>query len=385
MSTALMEKLADLPPEYRNEDQVQLFCSIVAPGVPADVVALCYHYAADLGLDPLRREVMPVAARARGDRGEWITSWNIIVGVWAVTKLMGRQPDYAGMRSGVVYPGERCVIKADGSVEHEYDIVKRSELFKVRAGDAIADPKLCLPVGAWATVTRALHGKERQFTSWMPFHQCAQTVLVDRPGGGKVKELRSIWAQRPDWMNEKCAIMPSVRKAFAHKLGRIYAPEEFGAVSTEGGAIHVPEGAPTESIAEVVNTAALAPARYEEPIIDVRDDIREAVLARKSAEHEQPDFVKDAEADSGPPPTHDEAMAKVSRACARAAFFFTDPERPFVKDTSSGAWLVDAEVLAQMQQTGPLLLTAASADRVAQAAWTIENTTNAKEAARGRA
>ena len=390
-SNALMEKLADLPPEYRDEDRIRLFCSIIAPGVPPDVVALVYHYAADLGLDPLRREVMPVEARSKNN-GQWVSSWNIIVGIWAVTKLMSRQSDYAGMRSAVVYPGEKCIIASDGSVRHEYDINERAQLFKARPGDAVSDPRLCLPVGAWATVTRNMQGKERLFTSWMPFHQCAQTVLEDKPNGGKVKTLRSIWAQRPDWMTEKCAIMPSVRKAFAHKLGRIYAPEEFGALSTESGAIVVPEGAPVEAFAEA------APSLPEHDVLmDMHTTMpvnRVAVPVRRDDDdYVVPDFLKDAESEPMPegaprpaePITRDMASERIAAAADRAEFFFKDPPRTFIKRTANGVWLIDAEALERVKSAGPLLLSAANTEKLVAVAQAIESITTDKEMSRGRA
>ena len=238
-----------------TDENVRLFTSVIAPGAPAELVSLVWHYARALDLDPLRREVMLISIpRWDARKNGFVDEYAVIVNIHGMLKTVGRQADYAGLQSGVVYPGERCIIKADQTVEHEFDAGARQ-------------PGSALPLGAYASITRVIHGKERRFTSWVPFAQVAQTTKRAKMANGrKVGEelvLRATWKKLPDWMVEKCAIAFTSRKAYDHVFGRVYAPEEFGLLSSDGGIV-VPQGSLVERAAGApppsVGAGLLAPA-----------------------------------------------------------------------------------------------------------------------------
>jgi len=374
ISTGLTEALRDLPPEYRDEERLGIFRSLVAPGVPDDVVALVYHYAADLGLDPLRKEVMAIQSKRKDDLGQWVTDYNIIVNVHGIVKLMGREKDYAGLRAACVYADERCLISADGAVDHTFDVAKRM---------TGTDPRTVLPIGAWATVTRMMHGEPRLFTQFVPFHQVAQTTdeYVEGKKTGR-RMLRSVWAQRPDWMCEKCAIAAVARKSYDHKLGRIYAPEEFGAVSDPSGAIEADAellDAKVDTLPARIETGARVKVEGVQMPRLVAPAFMQQHQAEVSAHIAEGHSKQKAEAMA-----HDMRVMEIEKAIEATERLFTDPERKFLVRTSSGIWVKDAELLAKVNSPAPILLDAAGVGRLAGIMDAIEVIRTTKEANGGR-
>lgn len=205
-------------PVASNDQDMKLWMQVIAPGAPIEQARLVYHYARMLGLDPLRKQIMLLKTKAYNEEsGGWVDQYNILVGIHGMNSLVSSQPDYAGQESATVYNGEKLTIRSDGTVEHEYDPTKRQGL----------------PLGAWASVVRVLHGKPVRFTIWLPFDQIAQR----KARGG---ELRAVWASRPDWMAEKTALAFADRKAYPHILSNVYAPEEFGGYSRVDGSVMMP-------------------------------------------------------------------------------------------------------------------------------------------------
>jgi len=373
----LRETLAALPPQYRSEDQLAIFRSVVAPGMPDGVVALVYHYAASLGLDPVRKEVLAVSTKSKNAQGGWDTVYNIIVNIHGIMKLLGRQADYCGLRSACVYPGEKCVIHDDGTVEHSYDVTQRPA-----SPGVLTNSVEVLPLGAWACITRLINGKERLFTTWLPFSQCAQVTEEWKEGrrtGNRV--LRSTWATRADWMTEKCAIASVARKAYDHALGRVYAPEEFGAVSTPAGAIEVGEDIPLPVVTDPGE--ALLAAHVSGRPRAVPEESAVAVGIKDALERQQTLVLEGNSAEQATAKVQTELVNEVKNTASLAGSAF-DPPRVFLKETPNGTWLVDADVLAELKSPSPVLLEQAGGSRLVLIRTLLHNVRARKEASGGR-
>lgn len=243
-----------------------LFKQIIAPGAPDEHVALVFHYAKALELDPLRRQVMLLEMprknkdeSARQGKDVWEKTYTIIVGVHGLIGKIQRHPEYAGFASSAVFAGEAIKIHADGTVDHAYNPIQRP------TGDA------AVPIGAWATVTRMLAGKPVKRTAWVAFAECVLTTWDKSGGAGKWKKVpRELWAKMPAWMNEKCAIAAAVRLAFDDVVGGAHVPEEFGGRTLADGSVEAdallpePEAPHPPSVAEVVESDTVEGAFDEE-------------------------------------------------------------------------------------------------------------------------
>lgn len=182
-----------------DPEELALFKALVAPpDTPDAQIKLALQYARNLGLDPLRKQVMIIETTSQGKK-----NYQIVLSIHAMGALAARQPDYAGINSAAVYEGERITIDARGMVEHTYDPTKRSGAIQ----------------GAWATVYRMLHGHRVMHTIWLPYQNYKrQTMTWDRQGA---------------WMIEKTARAFALRAAYPEVLANVYAPEEFGDRSPE--------------------------------------------------------------------------------------------------------------------------------------------------------
>jgi hypothetical protein len=406
------------------EQRITLWTQAVAPGAKPELAALVWHYARVLQLDPLRREVMLITMDRKNDVGQWEKEHAVIINVHGLLKIVGRQSDYAGLASAVVYPGERCSIDADGVVHHEYDVAERE---KLRQGQGPGGVAAVLPIGAWATVRRAMHGRVVNYTTWLPFAQVAQWKWADvwengKRTGKKQRQLRAIWGKLPDWMNEKCAIAFSARKAYDHVIGRVYVPEEFGLESGKEASpewadrVEVldegatpPAGTPSVAAgivpgsermkplpenpdeyeegggedAQAINDALADAAVQQEPdslVSELRPD--PALLAKVEAA-EQPDLAAHGWV---PAETSDDERSKELLGLLRtAASMFTRPPRLFVQDFGGDLWITDGQVIKAMGRSGPLQLARLRRDEIQQASEAVEAIIAAKrEGKRGR-
>lgn len=185
-------------PDEDSED-LKLFRALIAsPDVPEAQVKMAFQYAKNLGLDPLRKQVMIIETTSKGQK-----NYQIVLSIHAMGALAAREADYAGINSAAVYEGERITIDARGMVEHTYDPTKRTGAI----------------LGAWATVYRMLHG-----------HRVLHTIYL------KIKDYRRqtfTWDQQTAWMMEKTARAFALRAAYPEVLANVYAPEEFGNRSPE--------------------------------------------------------------------------------------------------------------------------------------------------------
>lgn len=363
------------------DGRVALFTSIIAPGASPELTALVWHYARALDLDPLRKMVMLISMDRKNDRGGYDKEYGVIVGVHGVIALLGRQPDYAGLLSGVVFPGEKCSIAADGTVQHEYDVAERA----TKQAGAVT-----LPIGAYATVRRVMHGQVVQFTTYTPFGEVAQTTWKKNPQTGRSeKVLRYIWAARPSWMNEKCAIMFSARKAYDHILGRVYGAEEFGAVSTEQG-ISIPEG-----FGDRVEVVSADPENQESPSVmaglipgsETPDPSRGEESQEAIVGDPAPEATDSLVEHLKPPPSIEEAERELKGALHFGALTFLRKPREFIKhDTDGSRYVVDSELLAGLGLPidTPLLLTGASAEMLMRVAACINGICHGRSNRRGR-
>lgn len=193
MTDALMH------PRYTEED-FKVIKEIIAPtGTPDTQIKIAIAYAMQLGLDPLRRQVMVIKTSG---------GYQVVVSIHAVGSLVSQHAEYRGCQSASVYPGEEISIDADGKVSHSYSPLKR-------AGK---------PHGAWATAIRQLGSTLVNFTIYLRYDDYA-------------KETSDSWRKQPAWMIEKTARMFAMRAAFPDQIANVYAPEEFGERSVESGEV----------------------------------------------------------------------------------------------------------------------------------------------------
>lgn len=347
--------------EFDTEEHRRLFASVVAPGAPPGMVTLIYHYGRMLGLDPLLKQVMLVEMKRKNDHGAWVTENNIIINVHGFVKICAREPDYCGMTSAAVYPGEACTIAADGTVTHTQDIAKRAEMFA--AGTRV------LPVGAWCTVLRRLNGEVRKFSTFVPFVECAQYRWDDQ---AKKKVLRSTWAGRPSWMNEKCAIGHSARKAYDDRVGGpVYVAEEFGGVSNPDGSVSFAPDAVDEVVDSLPPGDDYTPAKHGQG--EVSEPENEALDGMGYRPIEQP------------APDERTADERLTHAVMRAEMLFKEPsQRTFLLERNGHVWVQDAEALRRLSSPAPLLLSRLTDGQKCMVAVAIESIADAEEARHGR-
>lgn len=194
----------------------EIFKKIVAPGASDSHAALVFHYAKQLGLDPLQKQVMLLKGRAlNAETQKWEDSYSVIVGVHGIIGTCARQPDFHGIMGAAVYANEDCTIDADQKVHHVQTPSKRTGL----------------PIGAWATVQRVRHGQIVRTTVYVPFDECKQ---VNESKGGS---LRGPWMKMPGTMNLKVAKCQAARQAYADQLGQVYGAEEMGGYTTDDGQV----------------------------------------------------------------------------------------------------------------------------------------------------
>lgn len=353
--------------QIASEDaRIALYSNVIAPGAPKEQVALIHHYAHALGLDPLRREVMLVSFDRKQDDGNWGKQYSVIVNVHGLIKMMSRQHDFAGMASGVVYPGEPCKILPDQSVEHTADIQARNEM-----GAQAEGARRILPIGAWCTVRRMLHGEIVRYTTYLPFVQVAgfknEWFTDDKGKRSQRRVLRDIWGSRPDWMNEKCAIAFSARKGFDHAFGAgVYAAEEIGMESRDDGSIRIPTGAfdgEEKSGAVVLDDEPVQPPTMDEDP-DANAELLDSMYGPETAE---PWTATAA------PPTRDELVDRLLMKAEYARTLFAG-DRSFVSQGKDGYYIIDSQVLEKVGRTvtqGPLRLEDATDDQLTEAATLV--------------
>lgn len=330
--------------EQAEAEARKMFCEVIAPGAPPEHVALVFHYAKALQLDPLRRQVMLLEMPrknkelSRPGNDVWEKSYTIVVGVHGLLGKIQRHKEYAGIASAAVFAGEPIRIAADQTVTHEYDPINRP---KGEAGS---------PLGAWATVTRVLNGKAIPHTAWVPFSECVLTTWDKKDPKNWKKAPRELWAKMPAWMNEKCAIAAAIRKAFDDEVGGVHVPEEFGGRTLSDGSVEV-----DPSMA-----------------VPVEEELEVTTLAESNPE---PGEFSEAEQKAG----LRKRVTEVGDECLRR-------DRRQILDRSAGqAWIVDAEVL-QACGSGmiPLSLETATMDQLTVAYETIQGLNRQSEARGGR-
>lgn len=177
-----------------SDKEIALLKATIAPyGTPDEQIKLAFHVANQLGLDPLRKQVMVVKIR---------NNYQVIIGVHGMSAVIAKHPDYRGTISSPVWPGEELVIDSMGHVSHKSHVLDRK-------GN---------PVGAWATTVRNYCGYAVNHTSYLRWEDYAK---MDSDS----------WQKQGPWMIEKTARAFSMRTAFPDELYGVYAKEEFNEIS----------------------------------------------------------------------------------------------------------------------------------------------------------
>lgn len=389
--------------DVTNESRIALYSNVIAPGAPKPMVELVYHYAKHLGLDPLRKEVMLISFDrkkvTKGRNGQkdtevWEKDWTVIINVHGFVKIASREKDFAGLLSGVVYPGETCRIKADGTVEHEYDVDDRHELGAAKKG---ADR--LLPIGAWASVTRMLHGLPVRYTKYLPFDQVAgwkDEWEKNANGQGSHKTgrrtLRDIWDQRPDWMNEKCAIAFACRLAYDHAIGRVYVAEEVGLVSNDNGGIEVPDGSMDSSAEVLADVPIVTP---ETPLLTTPAPVRASEPVETAGTEETSGVAGGADGvpwtTEDQPPSLDELRDRVRQKAGYGTEVKFKGRKFITKQDDGSEWIVDKETVLLLNDEGligvgrggPVRFDDASADALLIIADTLRDLCHPKKQQQG--
>lgn len=187
-----------LKPDLSKEEVYKLFKETVAPpGTPEPYIWLAIEYAKQLGIDPLRRLVMPINTK-QGTK--------IVVGINALRAVVQRSPEWISTNSAPVYKDDDFKIDAEGNVTHVMQPHKIKEFEKT--------------VGAWATTIRKRQGQLRKFTIFLRTNDYRQTGS-------------NSWERQEAWMICKTAEAFTIRQAFSDLCGGVYIPEEFGKSSLQ--------------------------------------------------------------------------------------------------------------------------------------------------------
>jgi hypothetical protein len=184
----------DLQRTPSKEEVYNLFKAVVAPpNTPDAYIHLAIEYARQLGIDPLRRQVMIIPSK---------DGPKIVVGINALRAVVQRNREWHSTNSAPVYKDDDFTIDSDGNVHHIMQPHKRASLERT--------------VGAWATTIRMRHGQLKKFTIYLRTDDYRQAMS------------RS-WQQQEPWMIAKTAEAFSIRQAFSDMVSGVYIPEEFGA------------------------------------------------------------------------------------------------------------------------------------------------------------